>query len=60
MLDIFGRSYIALLERPLLLRLAPAIGIIVFAVWGLGPALRLGRNLFRFNSEDTGIFYGKE
>ncbi|KAG0478211.1 hypothetical protein HPP92_012930 [Vanilla planifolia] len=45
--EAFSGSYIALLERPLLLRLAPAIGIIVFAVWGLGPALRLGRNLFR-------------
>ncbi|KAH0463962.1 hypothetical protein IEQ34_006748 [Dendrobium chrysotoxum] len=41
------RSYDALLKSSLLLRLAPAVGIIVFAVWGLEPVMRYGRKLFR-------------
>ncbi|KAL0921759.1 hypothetical protein M5K25_008864 [Dendrobium thyrsiflorum] len=41
------RSYDALLKSPLLLRLAPAVGIIIFAVWGLEPVMRYGRKLFR-------------
>ncbi|XP_020677054.1 mechanosensitive ion channel protein 2, chloroplastic [Dendrobium catenatum] len=41
------RSYDALLKSPLLLRLAPAVGIIVFAVWGLEPVIRYGRKFFR-------------
>lgn len=43
---IMTRSYNALCVSPILLRLAPAVGIIVFAVWGLGPVMRYGRNIF--------------
>lgn len=31
---------------PLVLQLIPAVGIIAFAAWCLGPLMRLGRILF--------------
>ncbi|XP_010938975.1 mechanosensitive ion channel protein 3, chloroplastic isoform X2 [Elaeis guineensis] len=40
------RSYDALLASPLTLQLVPAVGIIAFAVWGLGPFMRSIRSLF--------------
>jgi MscS family membrane protein len=39
------RSFNALQTSPLVFKLAPAVGIIVFAVWGLGPLMRQSRNL---------------
>ncbi|KAJ6808390.1 mechanosensitive ion channel protein 2, chloroplastic-like [Iris pallida] len=39
------RSYEALSKIPLALQFAPAVGIIAFAVWGLGPLMRCSRNL---------------
>ncbi|XP_027353856.1 mechanosensitive ion channel protein 3, chloroplastic-like isoform X2 [Abrus precatorius] len=41
-----SRSYNAILGKPSVLQLIPAIGIIGFAVFGLEPLLRLSRNLF--------------
>ncbi|MFS7954672.1 putative mechanosensitive ion channel MscS, LSM domain superfamily [Helianthus anomalus] len=32
--------------RPIILKLLPAVGIVVFAVWGLGPLIRRTRNIF--------------
>jgi len=29
-----------------MMQLAPAIGVIAFAVWGLGPLMRYSRNIF--------------
>lgn len=44
--NILCRSYDALRGSPVLLKLIPAVAIIAFAVWGLGPLLRLGRIIF--------------
>ncbi|KAK1291626.1 hypothetical protein QJS10_CPB17g02518 [Acorus calamus] len=43
------RSCNALHGIPLVIKLIPAAGIVVFAVWGLGPLLRRSRNFFRHN-----------
>ncbi|XP_010942788.1 mechanosensitive ion channel protein 2, chloroplastic [Elaeis guineensis] len=40
------RSYNALLTSPFPIQLVPAVGIIVFAVWGLGPFMYSIRSLF--------------
>lgn len=37
------RSYKSLNISPLFLQLVPAVGIIAFAAWGLGPLIRLSR-----------------
>lgn len=42
----FTRSYDALRGSNLVLKLIPAIGIITFAAWGLGPLIWLGRTIF--------------
>ncbi|KAM0937418.1 putative mechanosensitive ion channel MscS, LSM domain superfamily [Dioscorea sansibarensis] len=47
------RSYHAFRASPLALQLIPAVGIIAFAVWGLGPFLRHGRNLFLHRNDNT-------
>ncbi|CAI0474325.1 unnamed protein product [Linum tenue] len=39
------RAYNNLQGSPLVLRIAPAVGIIVFALWGLAPLMRHSRNL---------------
>lgn len=39
------RSFNRLQGSPLVMKLASAVGIIVFAVWGLGPLVRLSRSL---------------
>lgn len=39
------RSYEALCGKPLAL-LIPAVGVIAFAAWGLGPLMRLSRTIF--------------
>ncbi|XP_057961733.1 mechanosensitive ion channel protein 2, chloroplastic isoform X2 [Malania oleifera] len=41
------------LTSPLVLKLVPAVGVIIFAVWGLGPLLRQGRNLFFHKSDGS-------
>ncbi|KAL8472224.1 hypothetical protein ACS0TY_029443 [Phlomoides rotata] len=40
-----ARSFNHLQGSPLVIKLASAVGIIIFAVWGLGPLVRLGRNI---------------
>ncbi|KAL3504869.1 hypothetical protein ACH5RR_034710 [Cinchona calisaya] len=49
---IFSRSYSALHGSPTVLQLVPAVGIIAFAAWGLGPLMRFGRILF-LNKSDS-------
>ncbi|XXG49162.1 hypothetical protein AAC387_Pa02g3422 [Persea americana] len=47
------RSYNALRGTPVVLQLVPAIGIIAFAVWGLGPLVRHIRNLFLHRNDNN-------
>ncbi|XP_058069326.1 mechanosensitive ion channel protein 2, chloroplastic-like isoform X3 [Magnolia sinica] len=47
------RSYKYLNGTPLVLQLVPAVGIIAFAVWGLGPLMRHSRNLFLHRSDSS-------
>eukprot|EP00257_Ricinus_communis_P012010 XP_002533682.2 mechanosensitive ion channel protein 2, chloroplastic [Ricinus communis] len=46
------RSYSALQGSPIMLKLAPAVGVIIFAIWGLGPLMRQSRNLL-LNKNDS-------
>ncbi|XP_044469638.1 mechanosensitive ion channel protein 2, chloroplastic-like [Mangifera indica] len=46
------KSYNVLQGSPLVLQLLPAIGVIVFAVWGLGPLVRHSRNIL-FHKNDS-------
>ncbi|KAJ4965353.1 hypothetical protein NE237_017202 [Protea cynaroides] len=48
-----ARSFNASCGSPLVLQLVPAIGIIVFTIWGLGPVMRLSRNLFLHKSDSS-------
>nr|XP_043631772.1 mechanosensitive ion channel protein 2, chloroplastic-like [Erigeron canadensis] len=43
----------ALQRKPIILKLLPAVGIIVFAVWGLGPLMRRSRNIFLHKSDGS-------
>ncbi|CAK7347259.1 unnamed protein product [Dovyalis caffra] len=47
------RSYDALRGSTLVLKLIPAVGIIAFAAWGLGPLMRLGRTIFLHKSDNS-------
>ncbi|KAJ6678774.1 MECHANOSENSITIVE ION CHANNEL PROTEIN 2 CHLOROPLASTIC [Salix viminalis] len=47
------RSYNALQTSPLVFKLATAVGIIVFAVWGLGPLMRQSRNQLFHRSDNS-------
>ncbi|XP_042508306.1 mechanosensitive ion channel protein 2, chloroplastic-like [Macadamia integrifolia] len=47
------RSYNALHGSPLVLQLVPAVGIIAFTIWGLGPLMRQSRNLFLHKSDSS-------
>ncbi|KAJ6335424.1 hypothetical protein OIU78_012120 [Salix suchowensis] len=49
----FTRSYDALRGNNLVLKLIPAIGVITFAAWGLGPLMWLGRTVFLNKSENS-------
>ncbi|CAK9169185.1 unnamed protein product [Ilex paraguariensis] len=40
-------------DSPLVLKLLPAIGIVVFAVWGLGPLMRQSRNIFLHKNDNS-------
>ncbi|XP_077216141.1 mechanosensitive ion channel protein 2, chloroplastic-like [Tasmannia lanceolata] len=46
------RSYTVLHGSPLVLQLVPAVGIIIFSVWGLAPLMRHSRNVF-FHRNDS-------
>lgn len=48
----WARSYNALHGTPLVLQLVPAVGIIIFTLWGLGPLVRHIRTLF-FHRNDN-------
>ncbi|CAN4126776.1 unnamed protein product [Withania somnifera] len=50
---ILKRSYNSLQGSPLVLKLLPAIGILVFAVWGLAPLLRQTRNMLLHKSDTS-------
>ncbi|CAN4114837.1 unnamed protein product [Withania somnifera] len=50
---ILKRSYNSLQGSPHVLKLLPAIGILVFAVWGLAPLLHQTRNLLLHNSDNS-------
>ncbi|KAL9461101.1 hypothetical protein AB3S75_004154 [Citrus x aurantiifolia] len=49
----FTKSYNALQCSPQALKLVPAIAIIVFATWGLGPLMRQSRNLLLRKSDNS-------
>ncbi|XP_068313957.1 mechanosensitive ion channel protein 3, chloroplastic-like isoform X1 [Pyrus communis] len=50
---VLTRSYGTLRGSPALLKLIPAVAIIAFAVWGIGPLLRLGRVIFLRRNDNT-------
>ncbi|KAK6940259.1 Mechanosensitive ion channel MscS [Dillenia turbinata] len=50
---ILTRSYDALRGSPTVLKLVPAIGVIAFAAWGLGPLIHLSRNIFLHKSDSS-------
>ncbi|GLT60608.1 hypothetical protein SLA2020_333660 [Shorea laevis] len=50
---VLTRTYSALCERPIVLRLIPAVGVIAFAAWGLGPLMRLFRVVFFHGSDNS-------
>lgn len=50
---VLTRSYKAFHGSPLVLQLIPAVGIIAFATWALGPLLRLGRVTILHKSDST-------
>lgn len=39
--------------KPIILKLLPAVGIVVFAVWGLGPLMRHTRNIFLHKNDGS-------
>ncbi|KAL4577891.1 hypothetical protein LXL04_014006 [Taraxacum kok-saghyz] len=39
--------------KPIILKLLPAVGIVVFAVWGLSPLMRQTRNIFLHKSDGS-------
>ncbi|GAV61619.1 MS_channel domain-containing protein [Cephalotus follicularis] len=47
------RSFNVLQRNPLFIKLVPAVGIIIFAVWGLGPLMRRSRNLLFHKSDNS-------
>ncbi|KAL1825055.1 hypothetical protein DCAR_0313172 [Daucus carota subsp. sativus] len=47
------RSSGALQGKPVLLKLVPAVTILLFAVWGLGPLMRLSRNIFLHKNDSS-------
>ncbi|KAL3630458.1 hypothetical protein CASFOL_023442 [Castilleja foliolosa] len=38
---------------PLVIKLASSIGIVIFAIWGLGPLVRQSRNIFLHESDNS-------
>ncbi|KAF5955372.1 hypothetical protein HYC85_008228 [Camellia sinensis] len=51
------RSCNSLHGSPVVLQLVPAVGIIVFAAWGLGPLMRLTRTLFLHSIGSSNFTY---
>lgn len=50
---IWKRSLSTIHGSPLMLQLIPAIGVLVFAAWGLTPLMRFGRKLFLHESDSN-------
>nr|XP_025886603.1 mechanosensitive ion channel protein 3, chloroplastic isoform X2 [Solanum lycopersicum] len=50
---IWKRSLSTIHGSPLVLQLIPAIGVLVFAAWGLTPLMRFGRKLFLHESDSN-------
>ncbi|KAI3672534.1 hypothetical protein L6452_38624 [Arctium lappa] len=50
---VLTRSYEAFHGRSLVVQLIPAVGIIAFAAWGLGPLMRVCRILFLQKSDNS-------
>ncbi|KAI3718030.1 hypothetical protein L1987_70016 [Smallanthus sonchifolius] len=50
---VLTRSYEAFHGRSLVVQLIPAVGIIAFAAWGLGPLLRVCRVFFLQKNDDN-------
>ncbi|XP_050372791.1 mechanosensitive ion channel protein 2, chloroplastic [Argentina anserina] len=50
---VFKRSYDVLQGYPLVFKLVPSVGIIIFAIWGLAPLVRLSRNLILSKSDNS-------
>ncbi|XP_057783877.1 mechanosensitive ion channel protein 2, chloroplastic-like isoform X2 [Salvia miltiorrhiza] len=48
-----ARSFNRLQGSPLVIKLASAVSIIIFAVWGLGPLVRLSRNILFHKGDNT-------
>ncbi|KAL6959490.1 hypothetical protein U1Q18_039640 [Sarracenia purpurea var. burkii] len=46
-------SYNAFQGSPIVLKLVSAVGIVVFAIWGLGPLMRQSRNMFPNKSDSS-------
>ncbi|KAG2696176.1 hypothetical protein I3760_07G046000 [Carya illinoinensis] len=47
------RSYNFLEGSPLVIKLVPAVGIIIFAVWGIGPLLCQSRNILLHKNDSS-------
>ncbi|XVF61514.1 hypothetical protein PTKIN_Ptkin08bG0136000 [Pterospermum kingtungense] len=47
------RSYKTLQGSPLVFKLVPAVSIIIFALWGVGPLLRQSRSLLLHKSDNS-------
>lgn len=50
---VLTRSYEAFHGRSLVVQLIPAVGVIAFAAWGLGPLMRVFRILFLQKSDNS-------
>nr|WGO49554.1 mechanosensitive ion channel protein B081701 [Torenia fournieri] len=49
---IMQQSFKIIQGSPLVIKLASAVGVVIFAVWGLAPLVRLSRNIF-LNKNDN-------
>lgn len=47
------RSCTALQSSPLFTKLVPAVSIIIFTLWGLGPLMRMSRSIFLHKSDSS-------
>lgn len=47
------KSCNALQGNPLVTKLAPVVGIIIFTLWGLGPLMRMSRNIFLHKTDSS-------
>ncbi|KAK4480131.1 hypothetical protein RD792_013188 [Penstemon davidsonii] len=50
---VFCRSFNCLQGSPVVIKLASAFGIIIFAIWGLRPLMRHSRNIFLHKSDSS-------